>query len=112
MALVESAAAGVLPAQPNGDSSLHQASERQRFGHAVIHQALARAHLRPLLQQLLHLGMDVKVRGISRELRGDFAEFFGGKAGVHFIFRLVAAALVVIPVAGQTRAAAASFECF
>ena len=41
---------------------LHQAAEGQGFGHAVIHIALAGAHLCALFEQLLHLGVNVEVR--------------------------------------------------
>ncbi len=76
VALVKGAASRILPGQANRYSGFHQASKRQRFSHAVVHQSLARTHLGPLLQQLFDLGMDVEVRGIGRELRGNFAEFF------------------------------------
>ena len=60
VALVESAATSILSAQADRHSGFHQASERQRFSHAVIHRAFAGAHLSALLQQLLDLGMDVE----------------------------------------------------
>ena len=67
VALVKGAAAGVLAAQANWDALFHQAGEGESFGHAVIDGAFPRAHFGALLEQLLHLGMDVEAFGIRRE---------------------------------------------
>ena len=60
VALVESAATSILSAESDRHASFDQASQRQRFRHAVIHRAFAGSHLGALLEQLLDLGMDVE----------------------------------------------------
>jgi hypothetical protein len=64
VALIERAAPRVLAAQAHGDAALDQAGEGQSFSHAVVDSTLARPHFRALLQKLLHLRMNVKVRRI------------------------------------------------
>src|SRR5271170_2589436 len=72
VALVERAAASVLSAKAYGNAGLHQTSKRERFGHAVIDGAFARAHLGALLQQLLNFGMNVEARGIRSQASREF----------------------------------------
>ena len=72
--LIEGAAAAVLTAQPNGSALQRQRTEGQRFGHAEVERTLAIAHLAALLQQLLHLGMDVEVFGIFHQAIGDLVQ--------------------------------------
>ena len=72
MALVKSAAASVLPGHAHVDAVFHQARERQSLGHAIIDGAFARAHFGALLEQLLHLGMNVEAFGISGQALREF----------------------------------------
>ena len=62
------------PLKRMGTPSSGERAERQRFGHAEIQRTLAISHLTPLLQQLLHLGMDVEVFGILHQTVGDFVQ--------------------------------------
>ena len=77
MALVEGAAARILPAQAHRGSLLHQAGESESFGHAVVHGAFACTHLGMLLEKFLHLGMNVKTIRIGGQAIRDFGQFFG-----------------------------------
>ncbi len=99
--LVEGAAAAVLPAEANGHALRRQRAEGQRLGHTEIQRTLAISHLVPLLQQLLHLGMDVEVFGIFHQAIGDFTNALGGESGIDFVFRLPLAAMERRPVGRQ-----------
>src|SRR5579864_7925802 len=101
MPLVESAAAGVLPAHADRDTLLHQATESERLGHAVIDIALARTHLGALFKELFDLGMDMEVRRIARELAGEFGQLFARHARFLFVLDLVPSAEVGVPIARQ-----------
>src|SRR5271157_3021667 len=101
MPLVERAAATVLSAQPHWDARPYQTAEGQSFGHSVVHGALARAHFGALFEQFLDLWMDMKIFRVSGERLGNFTQFFRRQSGLDLIFRLVAAARVVVPVRWQ-----------
>src|SRR5215469_13916048 len=87
--LVEGSAAAVLPAQTDRNAFESQRSEGQRLGHAIVERALAVTHLTPLLQKLLHLGMDVEVFPIFRKCVGDALQLGSGETGVDFVGRVV-----------------------
>jgi hypothetical protein len=86
--LIESGAARVLAAEAHRESLLHQAGKGERLGHAVVERLLAGAHLLALLEQLLHLGMDVETVGIRGQAFGEFSQFFAGDAGRLLVLRL------------------------
>ena len=65
VALVEGAAFGVLAGEADGGSGLDEGGEGDELGHAVVEEALAGAHLRALLEELLDLGVDVEAFGDS-----------------------------------------------
>ena len=49
-----------------------QAGEGQGFGHAIVDGAFAGTHFGALLEELLHLGMDVEVFRVSSQSAGEF----------------------------------------
>ncbi len=75
--------------------------EGQRFGHAVIDGALAFAHFRALLEQLLHFRVDVEAFGVRGEASGEFRDLVGRESGFDFVFRAIEAAEVVVPILRQ-----------
>ena len=98
--LVEGSAAAVLPTQSDRNAFESHRSEGQRLGHAVIERTLAIAHLAPLLEQLLHLGMDVEVFRIFRKRVGDALQLGSRETGVDFVGRIVRPTMKRRPVAG------------
>ena len=72
MALVESAAAGILAGQANRDANFYQAGEGEGLGHAVIDGAFAGAHLGALFEELLYFGMNMEALGISGQMTCEF----------------------------------------
>ena len=63
------------PLRRMGVPCKRERAEGQRFGHAVVERALAGSHLAALLEQLLHLGMDVEVRGVGGQAFGNALKF-------------------------------------
>src|SRR5689334_10975255 len=98
MALVKCPAAGVLTGQSHRNSGFDEASQSQRLSHAVIDRALAFAHLSPLLQQLLYLGMNVKGGRITDQPFTHLLQFLGADRSLHLVFLVVSATLKIIPV--------------
>ena len=101
VALVERAAHRVLPAEPYRSALEKERAERQRLGEAIIHGALSMAHLRALLEKLLHFRVDVKTPGRARQCIGNFGELFERHSGIHLVGRVVAPAFVGGPVIRQ-----------
>ena len=99
--LVEGSAPRILAAHANGDAVLYEACKGEGLGHAIVYVAFADAHLGALFEEFLDLGMNVKSRGIGGEFLSQLRQFLGRKPGVLFIFGLVAAAEVIIPITGQ-----------
>ncbi len=99
--LIEGCAAGILAAQAHWDAIFHQTGKGQRFGHTVVDRLLARPHLLALLEQLLHLGMDVETFGIGGQALGELAQLFSRDASGLFVFWFIAAAEIVFPVVGK-----------
>src|SRR5690242_6107273 len=100
MPLIEGAAARVLPAETDGNSGGHKASECQGFCHAIVDGTLARAHFGALFEQLFDLGMNVEVFGICGELLSNLAQLVRWDSSVHFVIRLVAPTLILVPIFG------------
>ena len=98
------------PLRRTGIAFFHQAAEGQRFGHAVVDRALAIAHLGALFEKLLHLGMNVEIRGIRGQPIGEFGNFFRGKRGFHFVLAVCSGRRNSCPNISADRAGAAFFE--
>ena len=98
MALIESAAARILAAEPNRSALAKERAEGQCFGHAEINRALAVAHFGALLEKLFHLWMDVESAWITCKSVGDRGQFICVDRCFDFERRFVAAALIGIPV--------------
>ena len=78
MALIERAAPAVLPRQPHRHAFVQQRAKSQRLGHSEIDGPLAVRHFPALLQQLFHLGMNVKSLRIARQRFADHRQRIGG----------------------------------
>ena len=77
MALAESAAADVLPAEANRLALEHQTAERQRFAKRPIDRP-AGQRLAPFFHEVLQLGMQMEIR---RERVVSPSMTFGGQFG-------------------------------
>ncbi len=74
--LVEGTATGVLSRQADWNATFHQAGKSQGFGHAIVNGAFSRTHFGALLQELLHLRVDVEPFGISSQAIGELGQLF------------------------------------
>src|ERR1700723_3249377 len=77
VALIECTATGVLTRKADRNTVLDQARKGESFGHAVVHRSFAGAHLSPLLQQLLYLGMNVESFRVHAEAITQVGKFLG-----------------------------------
>src|SRR5437588_10482231 len=66
--LVKRAATAVLAAEADRRALFHQCPKSQGFRHAVIYGTFANPHFGTLFQQLFHLGMYMKIRGVGAQL--------------------------------------------
>ncbi len=98
MPLVEGAALAVLPGETHGRALQQQRTKGQCLGHAVIEEPLAAPHLPALLEQLLDLGMNMKVARIAGETVADLLDCRGAQAGVDLVFRLVSSSRIIRPI--------------
>ena len=101
VALVERAALAILSAETDRHFLEQERAKGQSLSHTVIEGALAMSHFSTLLQQLLDLGMDVKLFRIARQLVGNLANLLCGNSRFDIVFRFESAAVVVVPVLGK-----------
>jgi hypothetical protein len=81
VALVEGAALRVLAAEAHGRAGGDERGEGGELGHAVVEGARAGGHFQALVEELLHLGMDVEAVGDRGGEAREFGDALDGKAG-------------------------------
>ena len=101
VALVEGTAARVLSGKTNWHALLYQAGEGQSFRHPVVDRTLAGTHLGALVKQFLHFRVNVETFRIRRQRCSELRQLFERNSSLHFKFRLVAAAIILVPIFGQ-----------
>ena len=95
--------ATIKPAEANGRALKDKRAKGNCLGHAIVEGTLAASHFGTLLQQLLDLGMNVKVRRIARQCVRDLRNLIGRDSCFNFIFRQETPAFVVVPIRRQLR---------
>src|SRR5580693_10719415 len=98
MPLIEGAATAILSAETDRNSFHRKRSQRQRLSHAKVQWPLAVAHLPALLQQLLHLGVDMEILGVFHQSVSDLVQRLSRQTGINFIRRVVRAAVKRSPI--------------
>ena len=85
VALVESAALRILPAEAHRRTGADERGEGDKLGHAVVEGARAGGHLQALVEELLHLGMNVEARRNGGGETREFGDAVGRQAGVDLL---------------------------
>src|SRR5260370_87954 len=98
VALVESAAPGVLPTEPDWSSTLYETGESESLRHAVVDGPSTGAHFGALFKQLLHFGMNMEVCGIGCKTLSEMKQFFCRDGCFDLVLWLVAPALIIVPI--------------
>src|SRR5450432_609340 len=101
VALVESAALGILPREAHRIAFKNQRTVGEQFRKAIIDRAFASAHFPTLLQQLDDFGMDVESRWRANQPIGDFRKFFAFQTGVDFKRRSIFPEMIRRPIVWQ-----------
>ena len=73
------------PVRRTGVPASRREAIGDELGHAVVEEALAFAHLLALLEELLHLGMNVEVGGIGGERRDELVDALGASRPVAIV---------------------------
>src|ERR1700730_14777312 len=96
--LIEGSAPSILAAQPHRNTLLQKRAKRQGLGHSEIQSAPAAGHLEPLIEKLLHLGVNVESLGIFHKRCPNGGQFFLRNGRIYFERSFIATAAVTVPV--------------